>query len=226
MRACARYGQGMGGARRDRGVGNARGRDLRVISGAGVVLVGLFSARQKDYARQMDEASGRVASLGGHVVARLVQRRGVSHGGAAAMSRPFSRKTLVSGGKAREIGAACDAHGAAVVVFLNPLSPHQEQALAELLGRPVVSLGEAGVFAPQAPGAPPRPPGSLPSATRSSRPASRWPSSAPAFAWTAWSCRSSPRTASCAASCRTPSLYVQLGWPWRRPGHSPASPSS
>jgi 50S ribosomal subunit-associated GTPase HflX len=115
-----------------------------VISGADVVLVGFFSARQKDFARQMDDAAGRVASLGGRVVARLVQRRGVSHGGVALMSRPFSRKTLVSEGKAREIAAACDAHGAAAVVFLNPLSSHQAQALAEFFGQPVVSISEVG----------------------------------------------------------------------------------
>jgi 50S ribosomal subunit-associated GTPase HflX len=118
---------------------------LQVIPGADVVLVGLFSAKQKDYARLMDDASARVASFGGRVVARFVQRRGVSDGGAAVMSRPFSRATLVSGGKAREIAAACEAHGATAVAFLNPLSPHQEQALAELFERPVVSLRMVGV---------------------------------------------------------------------------------
>ncbi len=129
-------------ARQDRGARSARRDDLRVISGADVVLVGFFSARQKDYAGQMDDAAGRVASLGGRVVARLVQRRGVSDGGVAAMSRPFSRTTVVRGGKAREIAAACDAHGAAAVVFLNPLNVHQVQALVELFGRPVVSICE------------------------------------------------------------------------------------
>lgn len=135
-------------ARRDRGAGPARGTGPWVISGAGVILVGLFSARQKDYATHMDEAAARVASLGGHVVARFVQRRGVSHGGVAAMSRPFSRETLVSAGKAAEIAAACDASGAAAVVFLNQLSSHQRQALAELFDRLVMSLPDAGLPAP------------------------------------------------------------------------------
>jgi hypothetical protein len=142
-------------ARRDQGSGDARRSNLRVISGADVVLVGFFSARQKDYATQMDDAAGRVASLGGRVVARLVQRRGVSDGGVAVMSRPLSRKTVVSEGKAREVAAACDAHGAAAVVFLNPLSLRQEQTLAELFGRPVVSICEADITTPQAPGTPP-----------------------------------------------------------------------
>lgn len=147
-----RYGHDMGRharrnrvpARPERGPGGVRRSDLQDISGAGVVLVGLFSARQKDYANLMDEASVRVASLGGRVMARFVQRRGVSDGGAAAMSRPFSRQTLVSEGKAREIAAACESCGADAVVFLNALSPHQQQALAQLSGRPVVTLGDAG----------------------------------------------------------------------------------
>jgi 50S ribosomal subunit-associated GTPase HflX len=126
-----------------------------VIAGADVVLVGLFSPRHKDYARQVDDASVRIASLGGRVVARLIQRRGVSHGGVAAMSRPFSRKTVVSGGKAREIAAACDANGAAAVVFINPLTLHQQQALAEIFRRPTISICDADASGPQAPGAPP-----------------------------------------------------------------------
>ena len=126
--------------RRDRVPGDALSGGLRVISGADVVLADLFSARHKDYAETMDDAAGRVESLGGRVVARLVQRRGVSHGGVAAMSLPFLRRTLVSEGKAREIATACDTHGAAVVVFVNSLTPHQEQTLAALFGRPVASL--------------------------------------------------------------------------------------
>jgi 50S ribosomal subunit-associated GTPase HflX len=81
-----------------------------------------------------------------------VQRRGVSDGGVAVMSRPFSRETVVRSGKVREIAAACDVHDAGAVAFLNPLTVHQEQVLAELLGRPVVSISQAGGPTPQAPG--------------------------------------------------------------------------
>jgi hypothetical protein len=100
----------------------------------------------------VDDAAGRVASLGGRVVARIVQRRGVSDGGVAAMSRPFSREAVVRSGKVREIAAACDVHDAGAVAFLSPLTVHQEQVPAELLGRPVVSISQAGGPKPQAPG--------------------------------------------------------------------------
>jgi hypothetical protein len=158
------YGQEMGGrtrrdrlpARRDRGPGGALGGGPRVISGADVVLVGLFSAKSKDHAKTMDDAARRVESLGGRVVARLVQRRGVSQGGAAAMSWPLSRRTLVSEGKAHEITVACDARNAAAVVFVNLLTPHQERTLTGLCGRPVVSLSEADMPASLAPGTLPR----------------------------------------------------------------------
>lgn len=115
---------------------------MELICGADVVLVGLFSAKQKDYARQIDKAAVQVVSLGGRVAARLVQRRGVSDGGVAAMSRPYSRKTIVSAGKAREIAAACDECAATAVVFLNPLSPQQEHAMSQIFGRPVASLSQ------------------------------------------------------------------------------------
>lgn len=160
------YRQGVGGrvrrdrlpGRRDRGTGDARGYDLELISGADVVLAGFFSAKQKDYAEQMDDAAGRIGRLGGRVVARLAQRRGVSDGGVAAMSRPYSRKTIVSGGKAREIAMACDQYAATAVVFLNPLSPQQQHAMSELFGRPVASLSMAGAPDSRDPSRPPADP--------------------------------------------------------------------
>lgn len=138
-------------SRRGRVTANARGYDLQVIARADVVLVGFFSAKQKDYSTQMDEAAGRVASLGGHVVARFVQRRGVSDGGVAVMSKPFSRRTVVSRGKASEIAQACNEHDAGAVVFLNPLSPHQEEVLSAVFGRPVVSISMPATGKPAPP---------------------------------------------------------------------------
>lgn len=141
-------------SRRGRVIGT-RGNAPQVISGADVVLVGFFSAKQKDYNKQMDDAAGRVASLGGHVVARFVQRRGVSDGGVAVMSRPFSRRTVVSRGKASEIAVACNECDAAAVVFLNPLSPHQEDVLSGVFGRPVGSISTPGTPGPGKPASPP-----------------------------------------------------------------------
>ena len=59
------------------------------------------------------------------------------------MSRPYSRKTIVSAGKAREVAAACDQYAATAVVFLNPLSPHQQHAMPEIFDRPVATLSPA-----------------------------------------------------------------------------------
>jgi hypothetical protein len=99
-----------------------------------VVLVGLFSAKDKQYGRALDLVAAEVVARGGRVVGRYVQRRGVSHGGAAKMNSPFSRRTLVSPGKAREIAQACRAAGVDVAVFVNPLTAHQRAVLSELLG--------------------------------------------------------------------------------------------
>jgi 50S ribosomal subunit-associated GTPase HflX len=99
-----------------------------------VVLVGLFSAKDKQYGRALDLLAAEVAARGGRVVGRHVQRRGVSHGGAAKMNAPFSRRTLVSPGKAREIAQACRSARVDVAVFANPLTDHQRAVLTELLG--------------------------------------------------------------------------------------------
>jgi 50S ribosomal subunit-associated GTPase HflX len=113
------------------------------IAGKRVVLAGFFSAKQKNYEARMDEATSLVIGLGGAVVARIVQRRGVSRGGVAVMSRPLSRRTLVSTGKAREIAAACAQKNADVVVFVNELSEHQRNVLSDVCTVPVVGLALA-----------------------------------------------------------------------------------
>jgi 50S ribosomal subunit-associated GTPase HflX len=104
-----------------------------------VLLVGLFSAKQKDHAAVMDELAELVGALGARVMGCFVQRRGVSDGGATKMSRPYSSRTLVSAGKVREIAAAREKHGAGAVVFVNPLTAHQREVLTESLGCVVIS---------------------------------------------------------------------------------------
>ncbi|MFE5729701.1 hypothetical protein ACFQ7A_02140 [Streptomyces sp. NPDC056528] len=112
------------------------------VAGADVVLVGYFSAGQRDFAALMDAAAAELAARGARVVARAVQRRGVSHGGARKMSLPFSSRTLLSGGKVQEVAEVCERTGADVVAFLNPLTAHQKGSLTGLFGCPVVSLAE------------------------------------------------------------------------------------
>ncbi|GAT66180.1 GTPase [Planomonospora sphaerica] len=110
-----------------------------VLAGKDALLVGYFSAKQKRYTVLMDELAAAVETLGARVVGRFVQRRGVSDGGVRTMDRPYSSRTLVSGGKVREITSACERTGAEAVVFLNPLTDHQREVLSETFGCSVIS---------------------------------------------------------------------------------------
>ncbi|MGW4463848.1 HflX-like GTP-binding protein [Micromonospora sp. NPDC004704] len=110
-----------------------------VLAGADVVLVGLFSAKDRESGAKLDLLAASVVAHGGRVVGRHVQRRGVSRGGAAKMTLPFSRRTLLSSGKAREIAQVCRAAGVGVAVFVNPLSKHQQVVLGDMFGCIVVS---------------------------------------------------------------------------------------
>jgi 50S ribosomal subunit-associated GTPase HflX len=108
-------------------------------AGTDVVLVGLFSAKDKAVDAKLDLLAASVETLGGRVVGRHVQRLGVSHGGARKMASPFSRRTLLSPGKAREVAAACRSARVTVAVFVNPLTGHQRTVLGDLLGCLVIS---------------------------------------------------------------------------------------
>ncbi|WP_197675737.1 HflX-like GTP-binding protein [Micromonospora auratinigra] len=109
------------------------------LAGVDVALVGLFPGKDREYGAKLDLLAAAVRAQGGRVVSRHVQRRGVSAGGAARMAEPFSRRTLLSPGKAGEVARACRAAEVGVAVFLNPLTPHQRTVLTELFGCPVVS---------------------------------------------------------------------------------------
>ncbi|NUS55659.1 MAG: hypothetical protein HOV66_12510 [Streptomycetaceae bacterium] len=104
-----------------------------------VVLVGLFSARDRDYEARLDAIAARVEALGGRVVGRFAQRRGVSHGGVRLMGRPLSRRFVVGPGKVREIAAACAERDADGVVFANDLDAYHRRWLYQALGVPVLS---------------------------------------------------------------------------------------
>jgi 50S ribosomal subunit-associated GTPase HflX len=110
------------------------------LDGADVVLVGLFSAREKQYEARLDELAALAQARGSRVVGRYVQRRGASDrwnerpGGADRMSRPFSRRTLLTSGKIREIAEACRKSDIDAAVFVNTLTHTQRTVLADMLG--------------------------------------------------------------------------------------------
>jgi 50S ribosomal subunit-associated GTPase HflX len=106
---------------------------------AKVIVAGLFSAKVEDYERQLHELSAVIRAHGAEVAATFVQRRGVSDGGVAAMDKPYSRRTLMTAGKVDEIAAACRALNVHAVIFVNDLTAHQRETLAEACDCPVLS---------------------------------------------------------------------------------------
>ncbi|MCZ7475750.1 MULTISPECIES: hypothetical protein [unclassified Micromonospora] len=120
------------------------------LDGAAVVLVGLFPAKDKDYEARLDRLAAVAEERGARVVDRFAQRRGVSDrwharpGGAARMSRPFSRRTLLTHGRIREIADACREAGVDAAIFVNTLTPVQRTVLADLLGCLVISGDDLG----------------------------------------------------------------------------------
>ncbi|MDI6105591.1 hypothetical protein QLQ12_44130 [Actinoplanes sp. NEAU-A12] len=119
-------------------MGSRGGRPGSLVRGADVMLVGLFSAKDTQVDAKLDHLAALVEALGGRVVGRQVQRRGVSRGGARKMTSPFSRRTLLSSGKAREVADACRSAGVEVAVFVNPLTEHQRTVLGDLFGCPAI----------------------------------------------------------------------------------------
>lgn len=107
-----------------------------------MVLVGYFSAKQKDFETLMASAVAELTARGAQVVVQIVQRRGVSDGGVRKMGLPYSSRTLLSYGKVREVAQACDQANADAVVFVASLTERQQRVLTAMLGRPAVSLSD------------------------------------------------------------------------------------
>lgn len=112
------------------------------VAGADVVLVGYFSAKQKDFEALMTAAVSELAARGARVVEQIVQRRGVSDGGVRKMGLPYSSRTLLSYGKVREVAQTCDQAKADAVIFVASLTERQQRVLTAMLGRPAASLSD------------------------------------------------------------------------------------
>ncbi|MFE2296641.1 hypothetical protein ACFXAW_00430 [Streptomyces sp. NPDC059445] len=110
------------------------------LTGADVVLVGYFSAKEKNFVALMDAAAEELTARGARIVGRITQRRGVSDGGARKMTVPYSSRTLLSSGKVLEVAARCEETEADLVVFATALTHRQQHVLTEIFDRPTVSL--------------------------------------------------------------------------------------
>lgn len=102
--------------------------------------MGYFSAKEKEFATLMASAVAELVARGARVVEQIVQRRGVSDGGAHKMGLPYSSRTVLSYGKVREVAVACEQNDADAVIFVAPLTERQHRALTAILHRPAVSL--------------------------------------------------------------------------------------
>ncbi|MGW0882536.1 HflX-like GTP-binding protein [Streptomyces sp. NPDC002671] len=105
-------------------------------------MVGYFSAKEKDFVTLMASAATELAARGAQVVGQIVQRRGVSDGGAQKMGLPYSSRTLLSYGKVREVAEACEQANADAAIFVASLTERQRRALTAILGCPAVSLSD------------------------------------------------------------------------------------
>lgn len=112
------------------------------LAGADVLVVGLFSAKEKDYEAVIETVAALATARGARVLGRIIQRRGVSDGGVASMTRPFSRQTLLTAGKIREIARRCQTDQIGAVLLVNTLTDHQRLILEGRFGCPVLSRTE------------------------------------------------------------------------------------
>ncbi|MFI6618624.1 hypothetical protein [Streptomyces sp. NPDC050528] len=108
-----------------------------------MVIVGYFSGKQKDWAELMDAAARELGARGAREVGRIVQRRGVSAGGAKKMALPYSSRTLLTYGKVREAATLRARTNADAAVFVGDLTQRQRRVLTGMLGCPAVSLAAA-----------------------------------------------------------------------------------
>ncbi|MEY9815551.1 50S ribosomal subunit-associated GTPase HflX [Streptomyces albogriseolus] len=97
------------------------------------------SAKQEDFDTLMASAATALAAHGARVVARIMQRQGVSDGGARKLSPPYSSRTPLTYGKVREVASARDRADADAVIFTVSLTERQRRTLTDMLGRPAVS---------------------------------------------------------------------------------------
>lgn len=118
------------------------------LRGEKVILVALFSLRQRDRAALMEALANRVAAHGGEVVAQVIQLKGVSRGpirgpgGVRRMQSPsqaLSSSTFIGTGKAREVGETRERTGATLIITFNSLSRTQQERLEAVVGAPVRS---------------------------------------------------------------------------------------
>jgi len=116
------------------------------LKGTRCVVAALVSTRDSSGSSRVDDLEARLSAAGAIVVARVVQRRGVSRtrssGGFKDSPDVMSAATVLGPGKTDELVEAVKLHNAGLVVFLNPLKTSQSERLSSLVGCSVVGSEE------------------------------------------------------------------------------------
>lgn len=110
-----------------------------------IIVAGLLSAKHPDPEALLSQLAEELEARGGTVVGRLLQRRGVSRGGAARMSQPLSWRTVFGPGKTRELVALVAETDADCVVTCNILIDNQRKTLRERTGVTVQDAYSLGI---------------------------------------------------------------------------------
>lgn len=122
------------------------------LKGSRCVVAAVISVKDKTAQKRVDDLEAQLVAAGAVVVARVVQRRGVSrarnHASFMNFDAVMSAATVLGSGKTKELAAVVDAERADVVVFLNPLRDSQTTRLASLTGCRVLSSGICSGAAP------------------------------------------------------------------------------
>lgn len=107
------------------------------IKGKKVVLAGLFSSKDKEIDIKLDSLEEIVTDLGGCIVERVIQRRGVSRskkpGGSKNTDAPLNSATYLGQGKIEEIANIVKKQNIDIVVFSNSLSPTQSERVKNII---------------------------------------------------------------------------------------------
>lgn len=108
------------------------------VPGRKIIVAALMSAKVNDPEIALSGYADKLASKGGIVVGRVLQRRGVSKskrpGGARRLEAPLNAATYFGTGKVREIAELRRATGADLVVVCASLSPSQLSNLEQSFG--------------------------------------------------------------------------------------------
>ena len=103
-----------------------------------MIIAALVPAKGDENQPLIEAVIKAVEQVGGTIVGRLIQRRGVSRakrpGGAHQRGAPLHHATLIGTGKVAELAALAHSAQADIVLFCNALSDVQQHNLEGALG--------------------------------------------------------------------------------------------